>query len=354
MKKNLFLAALAGVALVGCAKNEVAQVTDDSQKEITFSSPVLASATKTPVAGEMDNAYNTNESFNVYAVWHDGDFSGSWPSHSLYMDDVKTSHDGTLQGWHATPSYYWPKNGKLTFAAYSPSEIGGTAHAYGANGLTITGFQVPAVAASQYDVMYSERAYNNTSSTGTSAYYKGVDIKFKHALSSIQFAIATASDYSSSVKIRLKKISLYGVNSKGDFAEGITNEVTYANTPAWTNQADEVAEANAYVYFNDPTGLIVTKAMTALNGKTNQTDLILLPQTLPATAKVVIEYTIDPEAGSTPEIAQTHVQTLSTLTASEWQPGYRYTYQITIGLNEIYFAPIIENWTEETVSMPQI
>ena len=352
MKKFFFLAALASVALASCVKNEPAKV--DSQKEITFTSPVLASATKTPVAGEMDNPYDMSESFNVYAVWHAEDFSGSWPSHSLYMDDVKTSYDATLDGWHATPSYYWPKNGKLTFAAYSPSEIGGTAHAYGANGLTITGFQVPVAATDQYDVMYSERAYNNTSSTGTSTEYNGVDIKFKHALSSIQFAIATDANYSSSVTIRLKKISLYGVNSKGDFAEGITNEVTYANTPAWTNQADVVDEANAYVYYKNPTGLTVTNTMTKLNGKTSQTDLILLPQTLPATAKVVIEYTIDPVAGTTPEIAQTHVQTLNTLSATEWKPGTRYTYQITIGLNEIYFAPIIEDWTEETVSIPQI
>lgn len=351
MKKFFFLAALASVALASCVKNEPAKV--DSQKEITFSSPVLASATKTPVAGEMDNPYSTSESFNVYAVWHDGDFSGPWTDHSLYMDDVATSYSTTLDGWHATPSYYWPKNGKLTFAAYSPSEIGGTAHAYGATGLTITGFQVPAAAAAQYDVMYSERAYNKNSSTGTSTDYKGVDIKFKHALSSIQFAISTDLDYSSSVTIRLKKISLYGVNSKGDFAEGITNEVTYANTPVWTNQTDEVTNTNAYVYYNNPTGLTVTNTMTNLNGKPNQTDLILLPQTLPVNATVVIEYTIDPVDGTTPEIAQTHTQTINTLTTT-WDPGNRYTYQITIGLDEIYFAPIIENWTEQTVSIPQI
>ncbi|MGN0188120.1 MAG: fimbrillin family protein [Candidatus Cryptobacteroides sp.] len=348
----MYIAVLAGVALVGCTKNERTSELIDSQKEITFTSPILSSATKTPVSGEMDNPYSTSEKFNVYAVWHNGDFSGSWTDHSLYMDDVQTDYSSTLDGWHATPSYYWPKNGKLTFAAYSPSEIGGTSHAYGSTGLSITGYEVPTDAANQYDVMYSERAYNNISSTGTDTYYKGVDIKFHHALSSIQFGIKTLADYSSSVTIKLRKITVYGVYSKGDFTEGITNEVAYANTPAWSNPANVVAEANAYVYYSDE--LIVSDTETLLNGVTGQTDLILLPQTLPDTGYITIEYGIDPVGGTTPEIAQKHTVQINSLSATEWKPGKRYTYHITIGLDEIYFAPEVLDWDEKSVTIPQI
>ncbi|MGN1211650.1 MAG: fimbrillin family protein [Candidatus Cryptobacteroides sp.] len=357
MKKFYLLAAVAGVALVGCAKNEVAQVASDSQKEIAFAYPVLANATKT-VAGELGADYSTSENFRVYAVWHDGDFATQWSDYSLYMDDVETAYSSTLNGWSSSAAaggvtYYWPKNGKLTFAAYSPSSITAT-HSYGNTGLSITDFQIEASASNQYDLLYSERSYNNISSTGTSATYDGVDIKFKHALSSIQFAVKTAADYSSSVTINLKKISVYGVNSKGDFSEGITNEVAYANTPVWSNQSDVVADANAYVYYDNASGLAVTSTVKPLNGETYQTDLILLPQTLPATAKMVIEYTIDPVAGSTPAVPVKLEAIISTATVDKWEPGKRYTYTITIGLDEIYFAPSVTDWAEVSVDVPTI
>lgn len=362
MKKNLFLAALAGVALVGCAKNEVAQVTDDSQREITFAAPVMGTVTKANVFGEMANPYNTGEHLSVYAVWHSDPFAGSWTTHSLYMDNVETAYSSTLNGWTSSAvsgglTYYWPKNGYLTFAAYSPSDLGaGVTHSYGANGLEITNFQVAAAAAQQFDVLYSERSYNKQKgSSNTNTDYDDVDLDFHHALSSIQFGVKTSTDYTSSVAIKLYKISVYGVNSKGDFTEGITNEVTYANTPDWSNQSEIVDEGNAYVYYNNASGLVVDSSEKLLNGyDAYQTDLILLPQTLPVSGYIKIEYGIDPEGATTPEIKQTQTVQLSTLSATEWKPGYRYIYHVVIGLDEIYFAPEVINWTEESVNIPTL
>lgn len=359
MKKFFFLAALASVALASCVKNEPAKV--DSQKEISFTAPVLGASTKANVFGEMANPYSQSEHLSVYAVWHTDVFAGTWSSKSLYMDNVETAYSSSLNGWTSSAvsgglTYYWPKNGYLTFAAYSPSDLGtGVTHSYGDTGLKITNFQVPASATQQFDVLYSERSYNKQKgSTNTNTPYDDVDLDFHHALSSIQFGVSTAQNYASSVTIKLYKISIYGVNSKGDFTEGITNEVAYANTPAWSNQDNVVLETNAYVYYDNASGLEVTNTENLLNGKANQTDLILLPQTLPATGYVKIEYGIDPAGTSTPEIKQTHTVQLSTLSATEWEPGKRYTYHVTIGLDEIYFAPEVLDWDEKTVTIPQI
>jgi hypothetical protein len=66
MKKASFIAAIAIAAFASCAKNEVFPT---EQSDIKFAASV-GKATKA-VAGELtDNAYPTNENFNVYAVWH--------------------------------------------------------------------------------------------------------------------------------------------------------------------------------------------------------------------------------------------------------------------------------------------
>lgn len=358
----MYLAVLAGVALVGCTKNERTTELIDSQKEISFTTPVLGASTKANVFGEMDNPYSKLEHLSVYAVWHTNVFAGTWDDHSLYMDDVKTAYSSTLNGWTSSAvtgglTYYWPKNGYLTFAAYSPSDLGtGVTHSYGANGLEITDFQVPAAATAQFDVLYSERSYNKQKgSANTNTPYDDVDLDFHHALSSIQFGIKTNTDYTSSVAIKLYKISVYGVNSKGNFSEGITDEVSYANTPAWSSQSEIVDAANAYVYYNNASGLDVDSTEKLLNGyDAYQTDLILLPQNLPATGYVKIEYGIDPAGTTTPEIKQTHTVQLNTLSATKWEPGKRYTYHVTIGLDEIYFAPEVIDWDEVDVTVPQI
>ena len=75
MKKFFFLAALASIALASCVKNEPAKV--DSQKEISFTTPVLGASTKANVFGEMANPYSESEHLSVYAVWHTDVYAGT-------------------------------------------------------------------------------------------------------------------------------------------------------------------------------------------------------------------------------------------------------------------------------------
>ena len=130
MKKNLFLAALAGVALVGCAKNEVAQVTDDSQREITFAAPVVAPVTKADyVTNTSISTTPTGFTFSVWGWYCEGTFASSSAQFYMGLDSDSgvavtydsTIDDGTTTGSGASKpdtSYYWPKNGKHSFSAY--------------------------------------------------------------------------------------------------------------------------------------------------------------------------------------------------------------------------------------------
>lgn len=271
----------------------------------------------------------------------------------LINDDT----EGTSGGWISTPIYYWPKNGKLTFAAYSPSDANTADNfSYGKDGLKIENFEIPGTAAAQYDLMFSERTYNQTKSTeGTHTAYDGVDIKFKHALSSIKFMVKLYEDYAGT-EIKVKKISVYNVQYKGKFEEKIDETTsgpsTYKSIPEWTVNADKVAEGSAYVPFNG--NQLVTITATELIG---DEDLILMPQVFHDGSteqntdyNVKVEYTI--KSASSDEIAQTHVQKLSEIktdgSVSSWLIGKRYTYTIVFSLQKIYFAPSVENWDDVT------
>lgn len=341
MKKSFLIAAMAGLAFVGCTNDEVSN-SFNQDREITFANPYVSKTTKA-VYQEMENPYSTAEKFNVFGVWHKETFEGWATNASLYMDDATTQYDDTYNGWRPETRYYWPKNGYLTFAAYSPADASG-AFTYDATGLHITGFQVAEANANHIDLMYSKRSYDKKKgSENTNVPYDEVDLDFQHALSSIHFTAKLAEAYTGT-EITLNKISIYGVNTKGDFDEKVdeTDPATYTAAPAWSNQDVKLDEANAYVYFDG--SQVLTDGVFVMKDNASQTDVIALPQTLPATAVIKIEYTIDAPGASTPAIEQVNTVKIADLTTKTWEPGKRYIYNMTFSFEEIYFAPEILDW----------
>jgi hypothetical protein len=68
-----------------------------------------------------------------------------------------------------------------------------------------------------------------------------------------------------------------------------------------------------------------------------------------------VTYSINPPGAATPAIDITLETTLDALSTDVWEPGKRYTYNLTIGLDEIYFAPEVTDWTDEvSVDIPTI
>lgn len=347
MKKLLFITALATTVLAGCTSDEQNEAAKQSQpSKIVFNAPIVNGNTRT-VYGEQGTKYDPYEEFHVYAVWTKETFD-TWAAGTPYMDvDVKYK-DGSPKGWWKSETdYYWPKEGYLSFAAYSPvaASNNATKIEYGANGLSITDFKV-SEAGKQYDLMYSDRTCDKQESTGGTT-YSGVDINFKHALSSIVFKAKTANNYSGTT-IRIKKISIYGIKDKGDFKENIKDQKARENednlTTGWENISGEVTETAPYIAFNE-TGdkEVVTQSEKFFN--TNA--IIALPQVITDNAKVKVEYSIQ-SSGST-EIEQTKIVDLKPL-IGEWEMGYRYTYTINISLTKIYFSPEVKAWEDATMS----
>ena len=359
MKRFLFMSALASVALASCVNDEAMENTSKaSDQKITFNAPVVSGLTRTPQYGEIGNTYNTKESFNVFALWHKEKYS-SWAEvdnkSAVYMNEVTVSHttttndsykiDGdagsgswTFQGEGEFGPYYWPKDGYLTFAAYSPADADALA-TYSmtkTNGLQIDDFSVNADASQHYDLLYSELSKDQTRTAYTAEHnnYLGVDINFKHALSSIRFMVKTKDIYSNAV-ITLQKIEIGGVKYKGDFTQDLA---ATPKTAMWTVENNLISAA----YVSTNSDQVVNATATE---PSNHNDIILMPQTLTDNddAKITVTYTMQVNGGAV--IPQTQTVKINTL-SDKWEIGKRYTYNIIFTLEKVYFAPDVTDWVD--------
>lgn len=347
MKKSLLFAALAVVAMASCTKNEISQST--RTKEITFTTPVLARHTKSQeIPGTL---YPTGTSFNVYAWYNKGNSFVAGDA-SAYMTDVKVSHTTLINddtpgdggAWVPANKYYWPKQGVLTFDAYSPNGLSGTVSATAADGITVENHTVETNLAAQQDFLYATRAKDKTSSTidANNATYDGVDIAFNHALAVVKFTAKTNDDYSTTTTIKIKDIKIQSINNVGKFEQ--KENTTSPKWSAQTGTAEYVALTSAD--YNASVNL----GKTAVDAGST---VIVLPQNFAAsTQKLHIEYYMKTDAtGAEPLLQKADLYFYNTTPLAdnnEWKMGTRYTYNIVIGLDEIYFAPSVTDWVDVT------
>lgn len=366
MKKFFFLAALAGAVLVSCTKNEPAPF--ESEQQITFAAPVVSPNTK--AVNEVWNNYPTDAAYD-FAVWgyyYAGGTYTTFAGGQPYMNNVTVSYDGDLGGWAPATSYYWPKNGSLTFIAYSPATLKETGKVtVGATGIQINGYNVDTDAAKQVDLLFSERAYNKksvddgyvedgeTDADPSETYdsYAGVHLSFKHALSSILFSARTKDTYDDTI-ITLKEISLLNIRNSGTFNQNLEDangETTAADAKLWSGQSgykdyvisglDQVLGENAY--YPSTKGTVSPAVANGLR----KSDFILLPQKFEeeyVIPSIQVKYTI--KSPDSAPIDQVQEVALKHLTGGEWKWGHRYIYNIIIALDKIYFEPYVTPWTD--------
>ena len=380
MKRCLFLAALAGMALTGCVKNEVLQP-EAKDVKVLFESPVMYQNvdTKANYFGEIGShsydgttsnyTYPRAEDFRIYAVKHNGNLTSWGAAEDCQFNDKAISYDGSLDAWApktSTGSYfYWPSGQLLSFAAVSPADfdLGDDVEpVYGAAGLEIENFVVQADPAKQYDLLFSKRAVNMSADDMLEGalYYSGIPIEFQHALSSIHFSIKKEQNVAE--KVVLTKIELKNARNKGTFNENITNETVYASEPAWT-VSEESADKASYVSFSGKVEFpLQQQYVSALAGADvdeegeNETShaLLLMPQTLGDDLEIHISYTVWANENTSTDF--TKVVKINQYPKgnpiTEWNIGTRYIYRLVYGTSSqkqdiIFFSPSTEGWIDQ-------
>ena len=368
MKKNIIIALAACVALAACTKNEVKPVNVD--QEITFQAVVDKAATK---AGTFDNSatYPTDRPFGTFAFFYtteDG-YSKAAPK---YIDNAKvenTSGANAGSAWTTTPTYYWPKQGYLTFMSYSPyvdlHDIVTCAPADDAMAeIKIPNWDVDAH--QKVDIMIADRV-DNLKANGRNGGYTGVPTVFRHKLAQIvKFSVQTKYDFrnlkdnkpqAGSKLFFLKKIVLQDIVTNGSFSSGTQpsnsslGEWSDATNPVnknyiwYENNVDNpsLAKDAAYEFNTNPVALT-----SVTNGY-----LLVRPQTFDnadnTKKKIEITYVIRSYTSADDFSDETVVQSFNIHSATpSWDINKKYSFTITVDLNQIYWAPSVENWEDGT------
>ena len=367
MKKVLFVALAAGVALVACTKNEVKPVKVD--QEITFQAVVDKAATK---GGTFDNGvkYPTDRPFGTFAFFYTTS-DGYTKDAPKYIDNAKvenTSGVNSGAAWTTNPKYYWPKQGYLTFMSYSPYEDLHDIVTCAPTDNALAEIKIPnwdVDAKQDVDIMIADRV-DNLTANGENAGYTGVSTVFRHKLAQIvKFSVKTKEDFGNlnsgapqagSKLFFLKKIELQDIVTNGSFTSGVQPSNT--TTGVWS-EASSPAKKNYTWYENTEATLAQrnasefnTTAVALSSGDINTNGYLLVrPQTFAAsdTKKIEITYVIRSYTSASAYSDETVVQSFNIHSATpSWDINKKYSFTITVDLNQIYWAPSVEDWDDGT------
>lgn len=231
-----------------------------------------------------------------------GDTPATAPWASMYdqtfdFDNEELKAHGAPIKWSATNSY-------LRVYAYAPKDFSAALSADDVAGVPTLTYTVPTAVASQTDLL---AAVNEVTTSTYKASGGNMPLNFNHALTAIRFKV----DFACTVeKLEIKQVYNNGVYKIGGL------------TPSdWTGQSTK----DNYTFYTET----FTAGGTAVAAGGIVTDdantLMLMPQTVPADATVVLTF----DSGKT---------ITASIAGHVWEPGKRITYTISqTADNYIYF-----------------
>ena len=349
--KKLIVLFSAVAALAACSKNEVVPAVSGENVEISYK---VAPRTKAD-----PQAFDTK---NVFASWAYYLPSGkNWDANhaeaKIYIGKEEgegaTISYGNSVWKDQTTSHYWPKDGNLTFFAYSlnrnnfdlkydsghtyPIVCHKSPNAYGINAT------IDLKDNKNLDLLVAEIAKDKTQNEKIYS-LNGVPTLFKHKFSRIQFAVKKKEEYTGAT-ITLNSITFNNVAHTGHYSQfnkedgdveftqdyckvgGIRTSLVYTTTDF------KVTSATDYVPVTE----------------TDETYYIYMPQDFKNVteakniATIEVKYTVTLNG-----ISESYIKTLKVKDIFDsWKMGKRYTFNLIFSLDEIKWAPAVGDWEDE-------
>ena len=329
-------------------------------QEITFQTV----STKAGAAFDKTHKFYSYAYFLAKDKTWDNDFAGA----KAYIDNALISYDNQKGNyWAAATPYYWPKQGSLTFFAWTDDTANPSIAGNGASvscapttGITITNYSVKEN--KNRDILVADIAKNKTHNESVTGrdWDNGVPTVFRHALAKVEFKVNKKEDYPK-VTFKVKSITLNNVSTKGTFTQGSPTE-----SWGWSNQDTP----DNLTVFSSATGVEVKKTaeprpaeFDALTPGTKDDNFIVLPQTInndtpthTIVYDIITSYVADDDDKKVTETV-TETKDLKDIYKSEsptstaqWECKKKYVLGITLGLNEIYWDPSVEEWANGDVT----
>lgn len=350
--KKLIVLFSAVAALAACSKNEVVPAVSGENVEISYK---VAPRTKAD-----PQAFDTK---NVFASWayylpSGKSWSENWEEAKIFIG--KEAEDGVTisygnNAWKdQTTSHYWPKEGNLTFFAYSlnrnnldlkydsghtyPIVCHKSQNAYGINAT------IDLKDNKNLDLLVAEIATDKTQNENIYD-LNGVPTLFKHKFSRIQFAVKKKEEYTGAT-ITLNSITFNNVAYTGHYSQFNKEDGDVEFTQDYC-KAGDIRTSLVYT----TTDFEVTSATKyAPVTETDETYYIYMPQDFKNVteakniATIEVKYTVTLKG-----ISETYTKTLNVKDIFDsWKIGKRYTFNLIFSLDEIKWAPGVGDWEDET------
>ena len=355
MKKYLLFATAACAALAACTKNEVKPVEID--QEITYQT----------IDTKAASSFASDRHFTSYAYMLPSGktWDTEYASGSKYISDADIYYHNTdsKYEWKADKTYYWPKQGSLTFFAWSTYTTSkaslneATVSCTQAKGIQVDAFDITKNKNVDFlvaEVAKGKKANETQHEDGLShTWAKGVPTVFKHALSKLVFKVVTVkggtpySYTSDNVTFTVKSIKLKGVNNNLAYSQDWQTAST-ASKHTWKDP-DPAVEIDVPVFTGE---YIASNSATALT-PTEGDYSIVIPQSFDANDVLEIIYEIKTEFISGHPVTETvtiNDKKLSEVYTAKWEPGKEYTLTIKLGIDEVLWAPTVEDWATGTTA----
>jgi hypothetical protein len=269
------------------------------------------------------SGFPTTRDFAVFAYAQDGEdaYSPGAGNVDVYMDEVKCEYvadgvAGVKDVWRPMANNYcWPTDKSLTFVAVSPSQdVPSTECNYSISSTKfalIVEYTAPADPAKQVDILYSDWKKNCTlAANENNEVYEGVELAFRHALSSVCFKVSVQSECAEVLQI--KEISVDNIYKGGVF----TNDFeTGIKSWDFTGQTKD-----RYVYECSADNVI-------------NVENFFVPQAIGDESCIAVHYLIK-NSSMSEGIDQVMTFSLKQLVA-EWVMGWQYVHKIVFSLDEV-------------------
>lgn len=368
MKKYLFFAALAAVALGACTKVETIKETVETP--VLFGVYAGNSATKATYGDiTTDNLKTSADGFGVFAYYTlNNAWSATATPNFMYNQQVKynASANPTLypKKWEYTPLKYWPNgqnstaveagtiNDKVSFFAYAPhiaTAALGTVPASGegitalsantAAGAPTVTFTVPSAADKQIDLLWATPMKDQTkqSITGT------VDFTFKHALAKLNVKVQAVVDAVAPTTANLDANTTIILESLELKAAGTKTGTLNLEDGTWSSKSGESSVTYTTAAFastttvNEKTGFKVTETATDLNARMSP---MIVPGEIATGGYVVTaNYWVITEDSALKGGFSTVQQVIkkTSTAAITFNGGYKYDVLVKLGLTNVSF-----------------
>lgn len=343
--KKILLSLFAVAALFSCSKSDITY--DQEQSEIGFA-PYSKMISKSAVI-----TTDYPDALNMYVFANAGtDGAALSTFDEPYFANAEFAH-----GYHATnvfggvTPYYWPNVKELIFSGYSKSGNVASLNpkpTYAKNETTkiweinMTGYAPTSGTATlgDNDLMWFPTTTESYAKPA-SAYFT-VDVVMQHACSWVTINIkGDAITGAENTTWQILDLTIADLAQKGD--------VVLGTEASWNN----LSEVKVFDVYEETTGKALTTDYVDYTKLTYQ-DFILIPQ---ATKTLTVRYSYVSQAGGAANgsdivIEETKNIPLTYTDDEGWKPGVHYTYNITIGTQEILIEPTVKVW--ETVTAPDV